>query len=64
MVTCGCGQKGCLDKSISGPALVRMNQEMTGKELSAELIAERARKGEAEALRVLDRFYTVIATRR
>ena len=61
VVACGCGQKGCLDKSIGGPALVRLYQEMTGKEAGAALIAERARKGGTEALRVLDRFYTVIA---
>lgn len=61
LTECLCCQKGCIDKSISGPALVRLYAAMTGAQNDATQIAERARGGDKEAQRVLDRFYTVVA---
>ncbi|MGE3623843.1 MAG: ROK family protein [Bdellovibrionales bacterium] len=61
VVACGCGQKGCLDKTISGPALARLYKVMTGKEADAAHVGELAQGGDAEARRVLDQFYTTVA---
>lgn len=58
---CGCKQKGCLDKSISGGALSRLYFMMTGKEADAKSIADLARRQDQEALRVLEQFYDVVA---
>jgi fructokinase len=59
---CSCGQSGCIDKSASGPALVRMYQVMTGKTVNASpQIAELASQGDAGALETLDRFYSTVA---
>ncbi len=58
---CGCKQQGCLDKSISGGGLARLYAFMTGKEADAKTIASLTEKGDAEASRVLDRYYEVVA---
>jgi fructokinase len=62
VVSCNCGQSGCIDKSASGPALLRLHHVLTGKMLTASpQIAELARQGDKEALATLDRFYTTVA---
>jgi fructokinase len=61
VVPCGCKQQGCIDKSASGPALARLYEAMTGQAADARRIAGLARRGDAGALRVLDRFYEVAA---
>jgi fructokinase len=61
LVDCACGQKGCIDKSISGPALSRLYKSMTGKDGDAPLIGSLAQTGDADARRVLDQFYTTVA---
>lgn len=58
---CGCGQTGCIEQSISGPALARLYNVMTNKIADAEQIAVLAKQGDGEALRVLDRYYEVVA---
>ncbi|MDG1432032.1 MAG: ROK family protein [Paracoccaceae bacterium] len=35
---CGCGRIGCVETYIAGPGLVRLAQEMTGKDMTAEEI--------------------------
>lgn len=60
-VPCGCGQTGCIEKLIAGAALARLYQTLTGREADAKQIAEQARRGDADALRVLDRYYTIVA---
>ena len=60
-VSCACGQRGCVEKLIAGAGLARLYQAMTRREADARQIAEQARRGEADALRVLDRYYTVVA---
>jgi fructokinase len=61
VVPCGCKQQGCLDKTISGGGLARLYAFLTGKEADARTIARMASEGDADALRVLDRYYEVVA---
>ncbi len=61
VVTCSCGQTGCIDKSVSGLALARLYKMMTNKEADAFEIDTLARRGDVEAIRVLDSFYTTVA---
>jgi len=61
IVDCVCGQKGCIDKTISGGGLARLCEAMTGQKLEAAQIADLARQGNADAKRVLDQFYTTVA---
>ncbi len=59
---CGCGQRDCLEKAIAGPALARLYGFMTGGENKpAEDIAAEAVAGDKTALRVLDRYYEIVA---
>jgi fructokinase len=51
---CYCGQRGCVETLISGPALERDYREAKGCALQAAEIARRAAAGEAEAALVLD----------
>ncbi len=61
VVACGCKQNGCIEQSISGGALARLYAFMIGEEADAKTIAERAEAGDANALRVLDRYFEVVA---
>ncbi len=61
VIECVCGQRGCIDKTISGSGLARLCEAMTGHKLEAAQIAEKARQGDADAKRVLDQFYTTVA---
>lgn len=57
-----CGQKGCIEKYIAGPALSRLYAFMTcGPEKEPAQIAAEASAGDAEALRVLDHYYEMVA---
>jgi fructokinase len=60
VVSCSCGQQGCIDKSVSGPSLARLYEAMTGKKSPPKVI-EAARAGEADALRVIDQYITTLA---
>ncbi len=61
LLQCGCGQKGCIEQLINGAGLSRLHTMMTGQSLDTRQIAAAAHNGEAEALAVLDRYYTVVA---
>lgn len=61
LVPCGCGQKGCLEKLICAAGLSRLYARMTGRDAQPVAIADAARAGDAEALGVLDHYYTVVA---
>lgn len=62
VVPCSCGQSGCIDKSASGPALLRQHHVLTGTMLKASPeITELARQGNAPAIETLDRFFTTVA---
>jgi fructokinase len=60
-VACGCGQTGCIEKLVCGAALSRLHETLAGKRADAAQIGEAARSGDGEALRTLDRYYTVVA---
>ncbi|MBF0262905.1 MAG: ROK family protein [Magnetococcales bacterium] len=53
--TCYCGQEGCIETFLSGPALSRAYQEAGGQGYLAEEIARRAATGDENAQRVLTR---------
>lgn len=52
---CWCGKDGCLETWVAGPGLARDHLRVTGEELSAEKIAERAAAGDATAAATLGR---------
>jgi len=59
---CGCGQKGCIDKSISGPALARLYKHVTGREIAdARHVVTSLSQNDADTRRVLDQFYATVA---
>lgn len=51
---CPCGGHGCLEAYASAPGITRQYMELTGETLSAYDISQRAREGDANALRVFD----------
>lgn len=62
---CYCGQRGCVETLISGPAVSRRYRELGGEALEVAAIVGRARIGEAAAQQVLaeliDRFGRAVA---
>jgi fructokinase len=50
---CYCGKRGCIETFLSGPALERQYQALSGQTAEAKVIAERAQAGEAAAQSVL-----------
>jgi fructokinase len=54
---CYCGQRGCVERLIAGPALAEQYGDATGQALPVAEIVARARGGEAAAARVLDSFF-------
>jgi glucokinase len=62
---CGCGQRGCLEAVASAGAIGRRWSAATGQAGDAEQVAERARAGEPEAVRIwteaVDALTSVIA---
>ncbi|MDP9127718.1 MAG: ROK family protein [Pseudomonadota bacterium] len=61
IVACGCGQRGCIDKTISGPALSRLFSAATGQNIEASQIGALASGGDLIARQVLDQFYSTVA---
>ncbi|NQV44885.1 MAG: ROK family protein [Rhodospirillales bacterium] len=53
---CYCGKHGCIETFLSGPGLQLDFRLMTGEAISVEQIAERADKGDDDALRILARY--------
>jgi fructokinase len=53
---CYCGQRGCVETFLSGPALERAWTEAGGDACDAASIAARASAGDARAVAVLDRY--------
>ncbi|HSQ01493.1 MAG TPA: ROK family protein [Candidatus Dormibacteraeota bacterium] len=53
---CYCGQRGCVEALISGPAVERRYRELGGSGADMPAIVARARAGEALAARVFDEF--------
>ena len=50
---CYCGKRGCIETFLSGPALERQYQALSGQAAAAKVIAERAQAGETAAKSVL-----------
>jgi len=53
---CYCGQNGCIETFLSGPAIARDHRQTTGEDLTAVEIASRASKGDAAAETTLVRY--------
>lgn len=53
---CFCGNRGCLDTRLTGPAITRSYSRLTGRTRKAEDIVELARKGEKESRKVFHQF--------
>jgi fructokinase len=58
---CWCGQRGCIETFLSGPALARAHAARTGGELTAGEIAKRAAEGDEAAVVTLDRYVSCLA---
>jgi len=58
---CYCGKRGCVEQVIAGPSLERYYNELTGRVLPLQNIAERWRQGEPEALEVKERLLSKFA---
>ncbi len=58
---CGCGRKGCIESYISGSGLARLYKKETGQDADARQIGILAQTGDADATRVLDKYYTLVA---
>ncbi len=53
---CSCGRRGCLEAYCSSYGIEREYRRLTGRELRDYEVVERAKKGEREALMVVERF--------
>lgn len=51
---CGCGQRGCFEQYASGSALVRVAQELSGREVSGAEVTAAAASGEEFAVKSFD----------
>jgi fructokinase len=58
---CWCGQRGCIETFLSGPALARAHAERTGEALSGGEVAERAAAGDGAAIQTLDQYVRCLA---
>jgi fructokinase len=52
---CWCGKTGCMEVWVSGPAIGRDHERVTGEKLKAQQIEERAAAGDAAALATIER---------
>lgn len=58
---CNCGQRGCVEAYVSGTALTREARNLWGEGADGRTVFERARKGEALALELVDEFGRYLA---
>jgi fructokinase len=61
LVSCGCGQKGCLEKLTNGAALARLHYQLTDTDATAKQIASLATHGNKDALHTLECYFTTLA---
>lgn len=53
---CYCSRSGCIETYVSGPGMARDHARVTGEELTAANIEERASRNDAAALATLERY--------
>jgi len=53
---CFCGQSGCIETFVSGPALTHQHRAATGQDLDPAIIAERAEAGDSACRSSLQRY--------
>lgn len=53
---CYCGKRGCVETWLSGPGFSADHRRVTGEEVTAPELVERARAGNADAVASLDRY--------
>lgn len=53
---CYCGKHGCIETYLSGTGLQRDHREVTGTEVAAAVIAERAAAGDAPEVATMERY--------
>ncbi|WZL73953.1 ROK family protein [Clostridiaceae bacterium 35-E11] len=58
---CGCGQKGCAEKYISGRAIEQIYQEKTGEKLNTENIFQKYHRGDLASSEIIDDFVKNLA---
>lgn len=58
---CWCGQRGCIETFLSGPALARAHAARAGGQLTAGEVAQRAAAGDEAAIQTLDRYVSCLA---
>lgn len=58
---CYCGQRGCIEQFLSGPALARDYREQTGRDLAALEVAALAQGGDSAASAALARYQERLA---
>lgn len=58
---CFCGRSGCVETFLSGPGLALTHKLRWGEVLTAEVIVERARKGEAQGAWTLTQYLAHLA---
>jgi fructokinase len=61
VLDCYCGQRGCIETLLSGPAMAHEHRQITGDDLGAARIAERAAAGDAACLATLQRYSSRLA---
>lgn len=58
---CYCGRHGCIETYLSGPALQKDHEEVSGQSLPTEQIVERSLAGDAICMATLDRYVDRLA---
>ncbi len=58
---CYCGKRGCVEKFLSGPGFSADHQRVTGEQLDAREIVQRASEGDAAAAATLERYVDRLA---
>jgi len=54
-IRCGCGNYGCLEAQAAGPGITKRFKKLTGKDDTAEIIADYAKQGDSDAIAVYEK---------
>jgi len=58
---CGCGRMGCIESWLNGSALARDHARLSGQNLDAPAVVERAVAGDAHARHAMERYHDRLA---